>query len=160
MCRDTINSTILNILLILFHNVFKTLKWNYKLNLTSSDKASETLFCLKVQSFQTLFPVYLLADISIIVEYCIVIYLLIRPVDQQRRQLTVRFQAEWYCATSEVDVLSRGFRCASNRNIGCESANVTVCYYQELMNNMFFLKYSTINYILNFLYRIFNEKFY
>ena len=118
------------------------------------------LFCLKVQSFQTVFSVYLLAYISVIVEYCIGIYLLVRPVDQQRRQLAVRFQAEWYCATSEVDVLARGFRLASNRNIGCESANVTVCYYQQLMNNMFFLKYFTINYILNFLYRILNEKFF
>ena len=39
-----INNTILNILLVLFYNVFKTLKWKYMLNLTCSDKTSETLF--------------------------------------------------------------------------------------------------------------------
>ena len=36
--------TLLNIPLILFYSVFKTLKQNYMLNLTSSDKTSETLF--------------------------------------------------------------------------------------------------------------------
>ena len=40
--KDMINNTILNILL-LFHNVLKTLKQKYMLNLTSSDKTLETL---------------------------------------------------------------------------------------------------------------------
>ena len=44
-CKDAINKTILNILLI-FYNIFKTLKWKYMLNLTIYDKASEMLFCL------------------------------------------------------------------------------------------------------------------
>ena len=46
MHANTINNTILNILLILFYNIFKTLKWKYMINLTSSDKTLETLFHL------------------------------------------------------------------------------------------------------------------
>ena len=41
--KDMINNTILNILL-LFHNVFKTIKQKYMLNLISSDKTLEKLF--------------------------------------------------------------------------------------------------------------------
>ena len=37
-----INNTILNILFILFYNVFKTLKRKYMLNMTSSDKSMST----------------------------------------------------------------------------------------------------------------------
>ena len=44
--KDTINNTIQIILLILFYNVFETLKRKYMLNLTSSDEISEMLFCL------------------------------------------------------------------------------------------------------------------
>ena len=40
------DNTILNILLILFYNVFKTLKRKNMLNLTISDKTSEMLFHL------------------------------------------------------------------------------------------------------------------
>ena len=42
----TINNTFLNILLILFYNIFNTLKRKYMLNLTSSDQTSETLLRL------------------------------------------------------------------------------------------------------------------
>ena len=31
-------------------------------------------------------------------------------------------------------------------------------YFRKLLSNVFFLKYFTINYVLNFLYKIFNEK--
>ena len=44
-CGKTINTTIPNILLILFYNVFKTLKWKYMLNQTT-DETSETMFPL------------------------------------------------------------------------------------------------------------------
>ena len=43
------------------------------------------------------------------------VFLLVRPVDQQRRQLAMSFYCKWYRATSEVDVLARRFRLASNR---------------------------------------------
>ena len=43
--KDMINTIILNILLLSFYNVFKNLKQKYMLNLTSSDKTSELLFC-------------------------------------------------------------------------------------------------------------------
>ena len=45
-CKDTIDNTFLIILLILFCNVFKALKWKYMLNLTSSEKTSEILLAL------------------------------------------------------------------------------------------------------------------
>ena len=66
------------------------------------------------------------------------ISLLARPVDQQRRQLTVRFHSQWYCATSVVDVLARRFRFASNRYIVCENANVKVSQYQVMISNGLF----------------------
>ena len=44
--RIAINKIILNILLVLFYNAFKTLKWKYMLNPTSSEKTSEMLFLL------------------------------------------------------------------------------------------------------------------
>ena len=44
--KDTVKNTVLNILLILFYNVFKTLKQKYMLNLTSSDKTLGILFPL------------------------------------------------------------------------------------------------------------------
>ena len=31
--------------------------------------------------------------------------------------------------------------------------------FKELMSNIFFLKYFIINYVLDFMYRMFNEKF-
>ena len=46
MWKDMINNTIQIILLILFYNVFETLKRKYMLNLTPSDEISETLFRL------------------------------------------------------------------------------------------------------------------
>ena len=72
------------------------------------------------------------------------------------------------CTTSGVDVLARRFRLASNRYIPCESANIKVYQYQVIIGNglfeetneqhIFFLDCFTINYVLNFLYIIFNEK--
>ena len=70
---------------------------------------------------------------------------------------------------SGVDVLGRRFRFASNRYIFCEIVNIKVCPYQamirsvlfeeiKLMSNIFFLKYFIINYVSNFMYRMFNEK--
>ena len=61
MCKYTVNNWILDILLILFYNVFKNLKGNYMLNLTSSDKTSEILFHLYVIADLTLctFVVYI-----------------------------------------------------------------------------------------------------
>ena len=32
-------------------------------------------------------------------------------------------------------------------------------YLKELMSNVFFLKYFIIDYVLNFMYKMFNEKF-
>ena len=52
MCKDTINrdegSTHYSAIYI-----FKTLEWNYNLNLTFSDKISKIPFLLQVQSLQT-----------------------------------------------------------------------------------------------------------
>ena len=82
------------------------------------------------------------------------ISLLVRPVDQQRRRLAVRFYSKWYCATSGVDVLARSFRLALNRYIVRGSANVKVCQYQGMISNGLFeetneqqisLKYFVIN---------------
>ena len=58
------------------------------------------------------------------------------------------------------------FKLASNRYIIRENANVKECQYQVMISNdlfeetnknIFFLKYFTINYVLNFLYIIFNK---
>ena len=84
---------------------------------------------------------------------CIVLqgfYQLVRPVDQQCSQ-QIEFLSKWYCATPGVSVLARRFRLASNRYIVHKSANVKVCQYQIMTSNGF-LKYFTINYVLNFLY--------
>ena len=70
---------------------------------------------------------------------------------------------------SGVDVLTRRFRLALNRYrlLLCENANMKVCLYQLMVSNglfeetneqRIFLKYVVINYILNFIYIIFNEK--
>ena len=137
MYKGTINDIIVNILLILFSNVFQTLKWKYMLNLISSDKTSKTQSPLYVQSLQTWLSMHLLVDISILVYYCMSISLSARPVDQQRK-LAVRFYSKWYCATSGVDLLARRFRLALNRYIVCESANVKVCKYQVMKSNGLF----------------------
>ena len=82
------------------------------------------------------------------------ISLSVRPVNQQRRQLTVRFYSKWYCATSGIDVLARRFRLSLNSSIICESVNIKVCSYQVMISNglfeetneqRIFLKYFTIN---------------
>ena len=80
----------------------------------------------------------------------------------------VRFYSKWYSATTGANVFAWRFRLASNRYIVCENVNEKVCQYQvmisngyylrKLISNIFFIKYFTINYILNFLYIIFNEK--
>ena len=63
-------------------------------------------------------------------------------------------------------MLARRFRLASNRYIIHENANVKECQYQVMISNdlfeetnknIFFLKYFTINYVLDFLYIIFNK---
>ena len=60
------------------------------------------------------------------------ISLSVRPVDQEQRQLVVRFYSKWYCVTS---ILARGFRLASNRYIVRESANIKVCQHQVMISN-------------------------
>ena len=50
----------------------------------------------------------------------------------------MRFSSKWYRATTEVDVLSRRFRLASNRSVVRESANVKVCQYQKMIRNALF----------------------
>ena len=62
----------------------------------------------------------------------------VRPVDQQRRQLTVRFYSKWYCAISGVDVLAKRLRLALNIYIFRESANIKVCPYQVTISNGLF----------------------
>ena len=68
------------------------------------------------------------------------------------------------CNVSGVDVLARRFRLASNRYIVRKSAKIKVCPYQvmvylmKLVSNVFFLKHFVINYVLNFVYEMFNEK--
>ena len=88
-----------------------------------------------------------------------------RLLDQQRRQLAVRFYFKRYCATSGVDVLARRFSLASNRYIVCESVKVRVRQYQVMISNDLFEETNeqhifnfTINYVLKFLCIIFNEK--
>ena len=87
-------------------------------------------------------------------------------MDQQRRQLAVRFYSKCYCTMSEVDMLARRFRLVSNRYIVCKSANVKECQYQVMISyglfeetneQRIFLKHFKIN-KLNSLYIIFNEK--
>ena len=96
------------------------------------------------------------------------ISLSVRPVNQQQRQLVVRFYSKWYSAMSGVDVLARRFRLALNRYIVHESADIKLCPFQVMIRNglfeetneqHIFLKYFIINYILNFLYVMFDEKF-
>ena len=66
------------------------------------------------------------------------ISLSVRPVDQQRRQLAVRFYSKWYFAMSGVDILARRFRLALNRYIVGESANMKVCPDQVMISNGLF----------------------
>ena len=110
---------------------------------------------------------HLSAYISVLVQYCMSISLLVRLADQQRRQPAVRIFSKWYCARSSVDVLlARRFKLASNRYIVRKNANVKLCQYQlmimvslrKLMSSVFFLKYFTFHYILNFLHIMFNDK--
>ena len=66
------------------------------------------------------------------------ISLSLRPVDQQQRQLAVRFYSKSYYATAGVDVLGKRFSLASNKYIVCESANVKVSQYQVVISNGIF----------------------
>ena len=95
------------------------------------------------------------------------ISLSVRPTDQQLRQLAVRFYSKSYCAMQGVDVLARRFRLASNRYIIHGNVNIKVCLCQVMITNGLFeetneqhnfRKYFMINYILNFIYIMFNEK--
>ena len=61
-----------------------------------------------------------------------------RPVDQQQRQLVVRFYSNWYWAASRNDVLAKRFKLVSNRYTVRESANIKVCQYQIMINNDLF----------------------
>ena len=81
------------------------------------------------------------------------ITLLVRPVDQQRRQLALRFYPKWYCAMSGVDQLARILSLASNKYIVHENANVkafsikklkVMIYLRKLMNNILILKFFAI----------------
>ena len=144
MWKNTINKTILNIIIILFYNVFNTLKRN--ICLTWHHLIKPQIYCSTCTC-----------------NHC-------RPVDQHRRYLlAVRFYSKWYCAMSGVNSLARRLKLASNRYIVRESANVKLFLYQvisnglyeeieQLISNIFFLKYFTINYVLNFLYSILNKK--
>ena len=64
------------------------------------------------------------------------ISLSVRPVNQQQRQLAVRFYSVWYCAMSGVDVLARRFKLASNRHI--VRANIKECPHQAMTSNGLF----------------------
>ena len=66
------------------------------------------------------------------------ISLSVRSVDQQQRQLAVRFYSKWYCAMSGVDVLAKSFQLASNRYIVHESLYMKVSLYQVLIRNGLF----------------------
>ena len=64
------------------------------------------------------------------------ISLSVRSVDQQQRQLAVRFYPRWYCATSGVDVLAHRYRMGSSRYIVRESAEIN--QYQVMVSNSLF----------------------
>ena len=64
------------------------------------------------------------------------ISLSVRSVDQQQRQLAVRFYSRWYCATSGVDVLPYRYRMGSSRYIVRESAEIN--QYQVMISNSLF----------------------
>ena len=66
------------------------------------------------------------------------ISLSVRTVDQQRRQLAVRFYSKWYCATSGVNALARRFRLASNKYMIRKSTKIKVCPYQVMISNGLF----------------------
>ena len=138
-CMERHNNAILSILLILFYNVFKTLHQKYMLNLKCSDKTLKMLFCLYVQSLQTWLFMHLSAYIFLLVEYCMGFSLLVRLVDQQRRQLAVRFYSNWYCAMAGVNVLATRFMLALNKYIVHESANIKECPYQVMIHNGLFV---------------------
>ena len=129
MCKNTINNTILNILLIFCCNILNTLKRKYMLNLRSSDKTSKTLFHCTSPHL-----------------YSMGSFLSVRPLNQQWSQLTVRFYSKWYCAKSGVSVLARRFRFASNKYIVCESANVKLCQYQVMISNRYLRKLMSTNF--------------
>ena len=69
---------------------------------------------------------------------CMGISVSVRPVNQQQRQLAVRFYSKLYSATSRVNVLARRFRLALNRYIIGETANIKVCLYQVMISNSLF----------------------
>ena len=60
------------------------------------------------------------------------ISLLVRLLDQQGRQLALRFYSKRYCPGSGIDVLARRFRLALNRYIVCRNGNVKECQYEVM----------------------------
>ena len=50
--KGTINNTVLNILLIFYYNVIKTLKRKYMLNLKSSDKTQKCYYACKCNQYR------------------------------------------------------------------------------------------------------------
>ena len=91
------------------------------LNLTSFDKTIKHKKCCFVCKCN---HCDLSACISGIAFYCMGIFLLVRPLDQQRKQLAVTPYCKWCYAMSEINALARRFRLALNRYIVCRSANV------------------------------------
>ena len=63
------------------------------------------------------------------------IFLPVRTVDQQRRQLVVRFYYKLYWVMSGVNVIAWRVRLALSRYIVCESVSVKVCQYQVILSN-------------------------
>ena len=95
-----------NLLIIIFYN---------------QKNNEEICSAYKCNLLQTLISEHYAVYISAFVLYCMSISLSVRPVDQERRQLAVRFYSKWYFTRSGVDVLTRRFRLALNRYINLES---------------------------------------
>ena len=140
MWKYTRNNTILNVLLILSCSLFKTLT-HICLTWYLLVKPEKPLFCLWGCNYCRL---ALCAFVCIHFHTCIVCLscmhnsLLVRPVDQQQRQLAVKFYSKWYCAKSVVNVFRKRFRLASDRYIVCESVNIKLCQCQVTISNVFF----------------------
>ena len=120
----------------------KLKKKNFILNQTSN-KTKETnfagiirgrnLFHLQAQSIADSNLCALHMYISALILYCMGISVSVRPVDQQRRQLAVRFYSKWYFARSGIDVLARRFRLALNRYIILESADERNDFFEHVI---------------------------
>ena len=69
----------------------------------------------KCNYLQTSLSMLSSAYTSALTQHCMGISLSVRPVDQQRRQLAVRFYSRWYYVRSGVGVSARRIRSATNR---------------------------------------------